>query len=114
MYIRMANNPPTLFVSNSISFALEEDEGTAIATISSTGLDMNSNRITELADPNAATDAVNRQFVDRYDLPVGSIINYWGYTAPAGFLVCNGTSFVAGDYPELYALLGDSNVLPNL
>jgi hypothetical protein len=49
-YIRFANDPPTLFVSNNINFSLEENEG-PIATFSATGLSMNSNRITDVANP---------------------------------------------------------------
>ena len=35
-----------------------------------------------------------------------------GDTAPAGFLLCNGTSFSSSTYPDLYTQLG-TTVLPN-
>jgi len=36
--------------------------------------------------------------------PVGSINAYAGGTAPAGWILCNGTAVVSGTHPELYAL----------
>jgi microcystin-dependent protein len=38
--------------------------------------------------------------------PVGTIIMYYGNSAPAGYLACNGSSFSSSSYPKLYALLG--------
>jgi hypothetical protein len=37
---------------------------------------------------------------------VGAVIMYYGTAAPDGYLPCNGASFNATDYPQLYALLG--------
>jgi hypothetical protein len=55
---------------------------------------MNSNRITSLADPTSATDGVNRQFLDKYDFPIGGLLQYWGFAAPdSSWLICNGTNF---------------------
>lgn len=36
--------------------------------------------------------------------PVGSINAYAGTTAPAGWILCDGTAVVSGTHPELYAL----------
>jgi microcystin-dependent protein len=75
---------------------------------------MNSNVISNLGNPTAATDATNRQWVEqRIELPIGTILTYFGNSTPSGFLYCNGSTFVASDYPELFALLG-SNTLPDL
>jgi hypothetical protein len=46
-------------------------------------------------------------------VPVGTIIHFYGTSAPAGYLPCNGTAFSSTGYPKLYALLG-SAVTPNL
>jgi hypothetical protein len=46
-------------------------------------------------------------------IPVGTVISYYGTTAPEGFLAMNGTTFSASDYPILYSLLG-TVVLPDL
>lgn len=44
--------------------------------------------------------------------PVGAIIMYYKQAPPAGWLVCNGSSFNAATYPSLAAHLG-SNTLPD-
>lgn len=47
-------------------------------------------------------------------LPVGSIISFAGKVVPTGWLWCNGDTFNQNDYPTLYAVLGNSDTLPNL
>lgn len=46
--------------------------------------------------------------------PVGTVIMYWGTTAPEGYFAMNGQSFSASQYPELYALLGNSSNVPDM
>jgi len=46
--------------------------------------------------------------------PVGCIVAYVGTTAPTGWLICDGSAFVSGTYPELYAFLGNVANTPNL
>lgn len=45
--------------------------------------------------------------------PVGTIIAYYGTTAPDGYLACDGSTFSATTYPELRTLL-NSTILPDL
>lgn len=45
--------------------------------------------------------------------PVGTIIMYWGNSAPSGYFVCNGGSFDGNQYPQLQAVIG-STTLPDL
>ena len=45
--------------------------------------------------------------------PVGTVIMYWGSTAPEGYFVCNGGTFNGGTYPKLQAVLGGTT-LPDL
>lgn len=50
-------------------------------------------------------------------VPVGGIIVYWSTTAPDGFLLCNGASVSAVDYPKLALAKGQLNgtlTLPNI
>ncbi|ODS43330.1 hypothetical protein BGK37_11445 [Pasteurella multocida] len=47
-------------------------------------------------------------------LPVGSIVSFPKNITPAGFLKANGTTFNQATYPDLYAVNGNSNRLPNL
>jgi len=39
-------------------------------------------------------------------MPVGTILLYAGSTPPEGWLLCDGTSYSATNYPELFAVLG--------
>lgn len=48
-----------------------------------------------------------------FGVPVGTVINYYGTTAPEGYFICDGSTFSQTDYPELAALLG-STLLPDL
>jgi hypothetical protein len=45
--------------------------------------------------------------------PVGTIIMFYGTTAPVGYLACNGSAFSATDYPKLYQVLGKA-IVPDL
>lgn len=42
----------------------------------------------------------------RYILPSGVVMAWGGATAPAGWLVCDGTSLLRTDYPTLFANIG--------
>ena len=46
-------------------------------------------------------------------VPVGTVIWFSGSTAPAGFLVCDGSHFNTATYPALYSVL-KKQYLPNL
>jgi len=39
--------------------------------------------------------------------PVGTIISFFGYTAPSGYLACDGTEYAKADYPYLATHLAD-------
>jgi hypothetical protein len=41
--------------------------------------------------------------------PVGTIIMFYGSTAPDGYLPCDGSAYNVTDYPKLYAVLGSAN-----
>jgi len=40
--------------------------------------------------------------------PIGSLLPYLGAVAPKHYLLCDGGSYHKTDYPDLYALIGDS------
>ena len=61
----------------------------------------------------SALASMNGQDVFADKTPVGTVITYYGTTAPAGYLACNGASFSATKYPKLHALLGAAK-LPDL
>lgn len=39
-------------------------------------------------------------------IPAGSILDYAGATAPGGWLLCDGSSLLRADYPDLFAVIG--------
>ncbi|MCT8983721.1 tail fiber protein [Pasteurella multocida] len=47
-------------------------------------------------------------------LPVGSVVSFPKNITPPGFLRADGTTFNQATYPDLYAVNGNSNILPNL
>lgn len=61
------------------------------------------------------TEGVDSQLYKENIFPlVGTIIPFAGTVAPSGWLLCNGSVFSEQDYPELYALLGNTKVVPDL
>ena len=40
--------------------------------------------------------------------PIGTVLSYAGQTAPNGYLICNGASYAVADYPDLYAVIGNT------
>ena len=52
------------------------------------------------------------QHIKGGDTPVGTIKYFYGDTIPSGYLECNGATFSASSYPELYDVLG-STTLPD-
>lgn len=49
-------------------------------------------------------------------VPIGTIIPFWGNTAPVGYLPCNGQTVNSGTFPDLVTFLGggSSQALPDL
>lgn len=47
---------------------------------------------------------------DKYfsNAPIGVIQAFSGQTAPYGYLLCNGASYKVADYPDLYAVIGNT------
>jgi microcystin-dependent protein len=41
-----------------------------------------------------------------FSIPIGTIIDFGGQNAPSGYLVCNGTSVLVSNYPELFNAIG--------
>lgn len=40
--------------------------------------------------------------------PIGTVLSYAGQTTPNGYLICNGASYAVADYPDLYAVIGNT------
>lgn len=71
-------------------------------------LPMNGNKITGGAPGVASTDfaTVGQLSSGGAGVPVGSVIDYAGPTAPTGWLVCNGQSVSRTTYADLFAAIG--------
>ena len=40
--------------------------------------------------------------------PLGTVLSYAGQVAPYGYLLCDGASYLVKDYPDLYAVIGNT------
>lgn len=40
--------------------------------------------------------------------PLGTVLSFAGQTAPRGFLLCDGASYPTTEYPDLYAVIGNT------
>lgn len=40
--------------------------------------------------------------------PIGTVLSFAGQIAPNGYLLCNGASYKVADYPDLYAVIGNT------
>jgi microcystin-dependent protein len=73
------------------------------------GINANSARVINVATPTTSTDAANKAYVDglvNTGTPPGSIMYWATATAPAGYLKCDGTSYLRADYPNLFSAIG--------
>lgn len=41
-------------------------------------------------------------------MEIGSVVEYAGASAPAGYLICDGTSYAVATHPDLHAVIGDT------
>ena len=53
------------------------------------------------------TDIVNKEYVDSVagGVPIGTVVMWFGETAPTGWLICDGSGFDINTYPALHAHL---------
>jgi microcystin-dependent protein len=73
-------------------------------------LDAGGNTITELGDGIGVQDLLNKGQCDASDnfadVPQGSVVVFGTTTVPAGFLLCDGASYLRADYPALFSAIG--------
>ena len=70
---------------------------------------------------NALTNALNASINNFTAIPAGTIMHHGGSSAPAGFLICDGSTVATTSYPDLFTAIGytyggggNQFVLPNL
>ena len=103
LYIRHLASPGAVFFdSDSGNYMRWGNNNTVKMT-----LDNNGNLGIGTESPGVKLE-VNGRIKDQtgFVMPVGSIIPYGGATAPAGWLLCDGTSFLKTDYPDLFGVIG--------
>ena len=68
------------------------------------------NEITEVkTELNAKLDGkADKNTVFKSTAPIGTVLSFAGQTAPNGYLLCNGASYKVANYPDLYAVIGNT------
>jgi len=82
-------------------------------TNSGAAWDMAENRILDMGDPTAASDAVTKTFFDALavtggtsGVPIGMVMPSMRGTVPPGFLICDGREVSRTTYAALFAVIG--------
>lgn len=85
-----------------------------------TGALFKAKNLADLPDKAAARtnlDVPSKAEVQYNSVPVGTILPYWGSTAPAGYLPCSGQTITSGTFPSLVQFLNpgqSSATVPDL
>lgn len=93
------HNPPFLDVEKALTDSVARDGSGGMAA----ALNMNNFRINNLAPGTIDSDAAT---VGQAALPVGTIIDYAGASAPDGYLLCFGQAVSRVTYAKLFAVIG--------
>jgi hypothetical protein len=56
---------------------------------------------------NALIPLLTNQSNQTLGVPIGTVIDFAGPSAPNGYLICNGQTLSASEYPELYNVIGN-------
>jgi microcystin-dependent protein len=104
-----------------LAFNVNDELGIASRGVTNEMLaDMAGNRIKgNLGIYGAVQDITLQELADRlspllvktnvvFGVPIGTIIDFGGETPPNGYLYCNGQTFSASEYPELYNAIGNT------
>lgn len=73
-------------------------------------INVNNNKVVNVANGTVGTDAVNKSQLDAAQsaltLPAGVILPYGGTEAPSGFLICDGSAISRTTYAALFNAIG--------
>ena len=112
LYSAAYSNPADSSISQSYGhIKLEVNDATGygnspggVLTVSQVGISIN-----PVVTPTAAGDAANKQYVDNSGVPIGTILDFAGGTAPSGYLLCDGSAVSRTTYADLFEILNDEN-----
>lgn len=118
----IAENTSAIIHEATRASAAEAANATAInneVTRATTAEGNNATAISDEVTRATNAEAALQQAINKL-IPVGTVVDYWGTTDPDDWFVCDGRDTTGTDdeletnYPTLYAMLGNSNVLPDL
>jgi microcystin-dependent protein len=95
------NSQDADFATGLTNAITRDGQGTPTGNIS-----WNNNRITNLGNPVAGTDACNYQSAQAVGMPSGCVLPFAGSAAPTGFFICNGQAISRVTYASLFAVIG--------
>lgn len=97
------HNPAMSDIAASLTSSLSRDGAGGMRA----ALDMGSNKISSLADGVSDTDAATvAQLNAAVAVPVGTLLDYAGTTAPTGYLLCYGQAISRTTYATLFNVIG--------
>lgn len=117
-------NNNSLAITNEATVRAAQDDSLAEhlsseASRAQTAEDNNATAISDEVTRATSAEAALQQAINKL-IPVGTVVDYWGTTDPDDWFVCDGRDTTGTDdeletnYPTLYVMLGNSNVLPDL
>lgn len=71
----------------------------------SASVSVNSQKVTNVAEPTSSTDAATKGYVD-VRMPAGVVMPFAGSSAPTGYLLCYGQAVSRATYADLFDVLG--------
>ena len=96
------HNPAMTDIATAIGNSLDRNGSGGMRA----ALNMGSNPIQNAADGSNASDLATVAQVETAGMPIGSSTNYWGQTAPAGWIFMYGQALSRSTYSKLFAVLG--------
>lgn len=96
------HNPPLEDISSALTGSLSRDGLGGMRA----PLNVGGYRVTNMADGASDTDAATVAQLFALAVPIGAVIDYAGFDAPSGYLLCAGQAVSRTDYAALYANIG--------
>lgn len=96
---------PTVLPASTLPLLIDSSGNMSLTTIGSSQISDNSVITSKILDANV-TLAKLAAAVQQALVPSGSVIDFGGYTAPTGWLLCDGSAVSRSTYAALFAVIG--------